>query len=59
MKPKRGETAEQTIDRWAHELIASTMNKPLSAMSTYDFDRVIEQVDWLKARLEVLKTHNS
>lgn len=58
MKPKRGETMDQTIDRWGRELIASTIGKPLSAMSPYDFDRVIEEVDWLKARLEVWKTCN-
>ena len=57
MKPKRGETATQTIDRWANELLASTTsNKDYDAE---DYNRALEYVSWLKARLEVLKVHNT
>jgi hypothetical protein len=67
MKPKRSETATETINRWSHELLTSTAGRnsafpegrPLSDMSVNDFDRALEMVEWLRARLEVLKVQNT
>lgn len=41
MKPKRGETAEQTINRWADELL----------ITQGSYDHALEMVEWLKAEL--------
>ena len=57
MKPKRGETAEQTISRWAVELLMSTSGKTFEDMSSSDFDRALEMISWLKDRVEFLKAY--
>lgn len=59
MKPKRGETAEQTISRWALELVSSTSGKSVFEASQADFDRAIEMVGWLKSRIDVLRVQNT
>jgi hypothetical protein len=49
MKPKRGETAEQTINRWADELLACQNN---------DFAHALECVGWLQRRLEARRAEH-
>jgi hypothetical protein len=46
MKPKRGETADQTVARWANELLACQRG---------DFRQALECVDWLRARLVAMQ----
>ena len=55
MKPKRGETAEETINRWAEDLIASQGGK----FEPFAYERAIEMLGWLEKRIQVMRVQNT